>query len=170
MSGRRFFKEPRGAVVPFYKALAVRLGKRHVRPHSWGGSLTPMFATIYVAALLTFTQPSIERVQILNFYRPPLRGQDAPGLRCQALAYGDWVYATRAAEPRARVAFQRTAVAVTGQQLEGFTPVLLENGQRGWMETKVMQAHQPSNYVPNLGHCHATLRSNGAASLAWTSQ
>jgi hypothetical protein len=93
-----------------------------------------MFATIYVAALLTTAQPSIEQVQILNFYRPPLRGQDAPGLRCQALTYGDWVYATRSAQPSARVAFQRTAVAVTGQQTEGFFPVLLENGQRGWME------------------------------------
>ena len=129
-----------------------------------------MFATIYVAALLTANQPTIERVQILNFYRLPLRGQDTPGLHCQALAYGDWVYATREAEPRARVAFQRTAVAVTGPQLEAFTPVLLENGQRGWMETKVMQTHKPSNYVPNLGHCHATLRSSGAANLTWTAQ
>ena len=150
--------------------MAVRLGEHHVRPHSTGGSLTPMFATIYVAALLATTQPVIERVQILNFYRPPLRGQDAPGLRCQALAYGDWVYATRAAEPRTRIAFQRTAVAVTGQQLEGFTPVLLETGQRGWMETKVMQTRQPLNYMPNLGHCHATLRSNGTANLSWTAQ
>ena len=93
-----------------------------------------MFATIYVAAMLAAVQPSIEQAQILNFYRPPLRGQDAPGLRCLALAYGDWVYATRSAEPRARVAFQRTAVAVIGQQIEGFFPVLLENGQRGWMD------------------------------------
>ena len=129
-----------------------------------------MFATVYVAALLAMTQFSVQRVQILNFYHPPLRGLDAPSLRCQVLAYGDWVYATRVVEPRARVAFQRTAVAVTGQQLEGFTPVLLENGQRGWMESKVMQARGPQNYMPNLGHCYVTLRSDGAASLAWTAQ
>jgi hypothetical protein len=92
-----------------------------------------MIATIYVAALLTTIQPSIERVQILNFYKPPLRGQDAPGLRCQALAYGDWVYVTRSADPRARVAFQRTAVAVTGQQVGEFLPVLLETvSADGW--------------------------------------
>ena len=129
-----------------------------------------MFATFYVAALLTTAPPMIEQVQILNFYRPPLRGQDAPGLRCQVLTYGDWVYATRSAEPQARVAFQRTAVAVTGQQVEGFFPVLLENGQRGWMEAKVMQARQPSNFLPNLGHCRATLRPDGAANLTWTAQ
>ena len=135
-----------------------------------GRNLKPMFATIYVAALLSTMQPLIERVQILNFYRTPLRGQDAPGLYCQALAYGDWVYATRLAEPRFRVAFQRTGVAITGQQVEGFLPVLLENGQRGWMEAKVMKTHQPLNFLPGLGHCHAALRSNGAANLTWTAQ
>ena len=129
----------------------------------------PMFASIYVAALLTM-QPSIEQVQILNFVRPPLRGQDAPGLHCQVLAYGDWVYAAPVWEPRTRVAFQRTAVAVTGQQVEGFLPVLLENGQHGWMEAKVMRTHEPLNYLPNLGHCHVTLRSNGSANLTWTAQ
>ena len=129
----------------------------------------PMFASIYVAALLTM-QPSIEQVQILNFVRPPLRGQDAPGLHCQVLAYGDWVYAAPLWEPRTRVAFQRTAVAVTGQQVEGFLPVLLEDGQHGWMEAKVMRTHEPLNYLPNLGHCHVTLRSNGSANLTWTAQ
>jgi hypothetical protein len=94
-----------------------------------------MFTSIYVAALLTTMQPSIEQVQILNFVRPPLRRQDSPGLHCQVLAYGDWVYAAPLSESRTRVAFQRTAVAVTGQQVEGFLPVLLENGQRGWMES-----------------------------------
>ena len=92
------------------------------------------------------------------------------GLHCQALAYGDWVYATRMAEPRFRVAFQRTGVAITGQQVEGFLPVLLENGQRGWMEAKVMKTHQPLNFLPGLGHCHAALRPNGAANLTWTAQ
>ncbi|MGI4831817.1 MAG: hypothetical protein ACRYFU_27085 [Janthinobacterium lividum] len=132
--------------------------------------MRPMFATIYAAALLTIIQPPIERVQILNFYKPPVRGLDAPGLRCQALAYGDWVYATRLAEPSSRVAFQRTAVAVTGQQVDNFLPVLLENGQRGWMEAKVMKVRQPLNYLPGFGHCHVTLRSSGAANLTWTAQ
>lgn len=134
------------------------------------GNLKPMFAATYVAALLMATQPSIEQVQILNFVRPPLRGQDAPGLQCQVLAYDDWVYTAPMAEPRTRVAFQRTAVAVTGEQVGNFLPVLLENGQRGWMESKVMRTHQPLNYLPNLGHCHVTLRSNGSANLTWTAQ
>lgn len=129
-----------------------------------------MFTTIYVVVLLVTAPPSIERVQILNFVSPPLRGQDAPGLRCQTLAYGDWVYATRSAEPQARIAFQRTAVAVTGQQVESFFPVLLENGRQGWMRVKMMQTGHPSNYLPNLGHCHVTLRASGAANLAWTSK
>ena len=129
-----------------------------------------MFVPIYVAAFLAAVPAPIEQVQILNFQRPALRGQDAPGLRCQALAYGDWVYATRLAEPSSRVAFQRTAVAVTGQQIEGFLPVLLENGQRGWMEAKVMKVRQPLNYLPSFGHCHVTLRSSGAANLTWTAQ
>jgi len=59
---------------------------------------------------------------------------------------------------------------VTGQQIDGFLPVLLENGQRGWMEAKVMKVRQPLNYLPGFGHCHATLRSNGSANLTWTAQ
>lgn len=130
-----------------------------------------MLGSIYLASLLAILPPPpVHQAQILNFQRPPLRGQDAPGMRCQVLAYGDWVYATRLAEPRSRIAFQRTAVAVTGTAVEGFLPVLLENGQRGWMEAKVMQTHQPLNYLPNLGRCHVALRSNGSANLTWTAQ
>ncbi|USQ74286.1 hypothetical protein NF552_23235 (plasmid) [Roseomonas mucosa] len=134
-----------------------------------------MLSTIYAIALAATIHSPVQQgpvipAQILNFRHPPLRGRDTPGLSCRALINGDWVYASRSADPGSRIAFQRGAVAVTGPETDGFIPVLLTTGQRGWMLANVMQWHQPTNYVPHVGHCHATLLRNGAAHITWTDQ
>ncbi|UZO94740.1 hypothetical protein [Roseomonas mucosa] len=128
-----------------------------------------MLSTIHVMAVVAAIQAPIQQVQVLNFIHPPVRGRDTPGLSCRALLYGDWIYTERSTNS-ARLGMQRNAVAMTGPTVDGFVPVLLVTGQHGWMQAKAMQFHQPTNYTPHLGHCHATILRNGAARLTWTDQ
>lgn len=109
------------------------------------------------AALALHLSGAVERAQVLHFIPTPVHGRDAPGLTCRALHHPDWAYAGPS-ESAAKIVMMGVAVPVTGAPVRGFVPILLGNGQPGWMHAETFRL---DNYVRPVGFCHVTLQSNG---------
>ncbi len=109
------------------------------------------------AALALHLSSAAAQAQILHLIPTPVQGRDAPGLTCRTLLHPDWAVAGPS-DSSARIVMMGVAVPVTGAPVRGFVPILLGNGQPGWMRA---DDFRPDNYVRPVGFYHVTLQPDG---------
>lgn len=109
---------------------------------------------------------NVHRVQMFHVDPVPLQGVDSPGLLCKALRSPAPVYIDPDTRSE-RIMMVGVAIAVTGREREGFIPVRIASGQKGWVESWLVS---PVNGIVHLGFCHAHLLSSGRVELIYTAR
>lgn len=128
-----------------------------------------MLAVLALAAMFdTRPRPDGLRqdVQALQFFPTPLHGHNSRGLVCHAMRHPENVY-IQPDVGSTRIMTSGVAIAVTGRDSKGFTPVILKDGSRGWMPATAIYAN---NAVGHLGYCYAVRHPDGTVELQYTAR
>lgn len=128
-----------------------------------------MLAVLTVAALLGSNPTSDalrQNVQALRPFVIPLHGHNSAGLVCHAMRHPENVY-VRPDIGSERIMTSGVAIAVSGPASNGYVPIVLKDGSRGWMPAGAIYAN---NGVQHLGYCYAIRHPNGTVELQYTAR